>query len=1445
MRLWIGLAVGLTACGSSDKTLEPHLTNAPVAMITSHTADDSVGQGNTVTFSGFVSDVDNEIDELTTTWWAGEDLVCDENIPSDDGFTSCAISIPSGDSLEVRLDVVDSRTLGASDKVTVGIDPSANPVVEIVAPEAGDGFVVGSAIPFSGLISDADTDPTELNVWWTVDGTRADGSWSVASSGTVEGDLDGLEVGEHSLELWAEDPQGNSDYAGVSVNVVPTDTDPACEITAPEADATSRWGMDLTLTVSVADAEQDADTLSVVWTTSVDGDWTQEAVAGSDGIASVTTDTLSKGTHTLTVTVTDGSGGTCVDDVVHKVGETPDVEITAPEDGAEFGPEDLIIFEGVVKDDETVPEALAVTWIADYDASVLCEGDPADSGGITRCNVYASALATVEQTITLRAEDEDGLYTDTYIRITVTDNTPPVVADVAITPNPANAEDTLTCSYTTSDADGDTVTVDVAWSIDGTVVGTDATLAGAFAKGDAVMCTATPSDGLEAGDPESAILTITNAAPSISAVSITPNPAYPGDTLTCAYAGFSDSDGDADASTLSWTVNGSVVGDGSDTLVDVFGEGDEVGCTATPYDGEDFGSSVSDAITIDARVPRVDTVTITPDPAYAGNVLTCAWTGFFAPDGGTDASTLVWTDSGVDIGTSATLSGDFVRDDSLTCTVTPIDSDGTSGAPVSASITISNTPPTIADLAIAPAGPSVVSTLSFTATLSDADGDAVSTDSLWADADGTAISTAPTVDLTGRGLTIGTWILLIVTPTDGVDAGIPTEAWVELQNARPEVLTLSLSPSMVYTDDIVTAAVTTSDDEGDAITVSYAWTVNGTLVSGATSDSLDGAMYFDRDDTVQVVVTPSDAGGDGSPATSELITVLNSPPTAPTVSIEPASPTCVQDLVCSIDAVSTDADSDAISYTFTWTIDGDVFEVSEEDSPSGDTVLGMYTSCSQTWVCTVTPNDGTEDGPSGSDSVWPDSVVPDWDPVESLADADYGFNGVASIDLSGNAVSSAGDVDGDGLDDILIGAYYAAGSGSGSGHAGKSYLVLGASLDSTSTISLTDADYTFIGEEGGDNSGIAVSEAGDVDGDGLGDILIGAHQNEDGGYSAGKAYLILGASITTSTTIDLISANYSFVGESSEGLAGCALSSAGDVDGDGLDDIIIGARTADGGASGSGRIYIILGASLGDTETIDLADADYIIYGEGGDDYAGGAVSSAGDVDNDGLDDILIGAQYSNSGGSDSGKAYIILGKSLGDTTVISLSDADYKFIGEEGDDRAGKSVAAAGDVDGDGLDDILIGAWFSNDYESNAGKVYLVLGSRLGDDDVIDLVEADYAFVGEGPSEFAGISVAGNVDVDGDGLSDIVIGAYKNADAGTYAGKVYVITGASLMITPITVLSEADYAFLGEDGGDFAGHSVANAGDVNGDGRGDILVGAHEHTEDAGRAGKTYLLMP
>jgi len=455
-----------------------------------------------------------------------------------------------------------------------------------------------------------------------------------------------------------------------------------------------------------------------------------------------------------------------------------------------------------------------------------------------------------------------------------------------------------------------------------------------------------------------------------------------------------------------------------------------------------------------------------------------------------------------------------------------------------------------------------------------------------------------------------------------------------------------------------------------------------------------------------------------------------------------------------------------------------------------------------------------------------------------LGDSNASFLGEVAGDLC-REVAGAGDVNGDGFDDFLIGAMSSDENGD---LAGQTYLVLGKKYGWSLDYDLSKADASFLGKYPGDLSGASLAGAGDVNGDGFDDILIGARYSDTGGFGSGQAYLIFGKASRWWMDTALSKSDASFTGEDVSDAAGWAVAGAGDVNGDGYDDILISAMHDEEGGTDAGQTYLILGKASGWSMDVDLSNADASFIGEEEDDDSGCSVTGAGDVNGDGYDDLLIAAYHNDEGGIDAGQTYLIFGKSSGWSMDTDLSFADASFIGEDDYDLTGGSVAGVGDVDGDGYDDILIGAPNDDEGGFRAGQSYLILGKASGWSMDTDLSDADASFWGEDTEDRAGFSVAGAGNVNGDEYDDILIGALGDeAGGGTNSGQTYIILGKASEWSMDTNLSTADASFLGEGDGDFSGCSVAGAGDVNGDGFDDILIGSFG--KDIGQAGQTYLI--
>jgi hypothetical protein len=333
--------------------------------------------------------------------------------------------------------------------------------------------------------------------------------------------------------------------------------------------------------------------------------------------------------------------------------------------------------------------------------------------------------------------------------------------------------------------------------------------------------------------------------------------------------------------------------------------------------------------------------------------------------------------------------------------------------------------------------------------------------------------------------------------------------------------------------------------------------------------------------------------------------------------------------------------------------------------------------------------------------------------------ADEYFTGSAAYDGLGCSVSGAGDVNGDGYSDLIVGALDYNSS------QGIAYIFFGGSvLDNT-------ADVTMIGEAAIDYFGQAVSRAGDVNSDGFADVIVGASGNDAGGSTAGRAYIYFGGASMNN------SADVVITGAAAFDNLGWSVASAGDVNGDGYSDVVIGVP-GDNAYAGKGVIYFG-GQSMNNVADVDLYGGNFP------NDLCGYAVSTAGDINGDGFDDVIVGSIYNDDAGTDAGSAYLYLGGSTMNGT------SDLYLTGEATGDYFGSSVSSAGDVNNDGFTDFVVGA--PDGGFNGAGKAYVYFGGNSLNN------VADVTITGN-ENNYLGSSISTAGDVNGDGYSDVIVGA-------------------------------------------------------------------------------------
>jgi hypothetical protein len=594
-------------------------------------------------------------------------------------------------------------------------------------------------------------------------------------------------------------------------------------------------------------------------------------------------------------------------------------------------------------------------------------------------------------------------------------NEPPTAPAVHIDPASPYTTDLLSVTIDDDavDAEGDDTEYTYTWTVDGVPYGASTRIIdpSATTKGEVWEVTVSASDGEFAGETVTSSVTILNSLPTLDSLTLSPAAPTTEDDLLL------DPDGtDADGEPVVWEIAWTRDGEAQPSLADLTtipasatGSQEEWTATVTPFDGTDRGEPQSASVYVDNTAPTVGSVSLLPNSPTVTDAIQATVHDLVDPDGQTVSVTFTWFVNGVSVGDDvsttgvAYLSGAFAKGDDVSVTAIPNDGFASGNAVTSTATTVVNTPPVLDEVTLSPTSGYEGTTFTCTpGSATDDDADRVDYDYAWY-VGGTLVAGATSDTLTGSSFRKGDEVYCVVTPTDDEESGSAvTSDTADVLNTVPVITTVSLSPAAPTVASSISSTVTgASDADGDSISYTYSWTVNGVHTGGSTSQLANTS--FERDDEVELTVTPSD-GAAGTAVSSGTVTVVNALPSVSSVNISPSNPYNDDNLTCQVSGWY-DADGDTASYTYQWYRSGLALT-----GQTGVLLAASHTTRGDRFSCTATPYDGYDIGTvrtSGSITILNS-------PPDTVADALSGLTAEECDTIQLDATGST-DEDGDTL----------------------------------------------------------------------------------------------------------------------------------------------------------------------------------------------------------------------------------------------------------------------------------------------------------------------------------------------------------------------------------------------------------------------------------------------
>ena len=942
------------SCGDEEK--EP-INETPEMLdiqFSAETKQLTFRDGYPVLLTATISDNQNS-HVIQSTWLIDGQEICPWMPIKNDGSTNCEYTPTYGD-FRIELQAMGPSQQIYSETMEISVEQTGSPVVNIINPNGSVLYYTDHIIDVAAHIEDEEDSIASLVVQWF---SSLDGLLSVehVDSTTSFGGVY-LSEGEHLIEITAQDTTGKIGSASKTISVRGPNNPPTCTIQNPSHHSIGRFeDQPIRIEAQIGDQDIAVERLQVFWSLDQQSNDLFPITSNSDGLVTFEVEDLSLGTHHITLHVFDEMGASCTDTIEYTITLPPSIVIQSPSEQI-YNEHELVPFEVFVEDHEDASEEIFVQWMA-YDGSILHEG-LADTSGIS--NFSTSNFTTGQQEITVIATDSDGFTTSQNISIFI--NSLPTAPTLFITPHSPQTIDDITATAQDSiDEEGDEILYAYVWS-NGNQQHTGTTLQSALTqKGDNWNITVTASDEWGTGDSTTQTVLIQNTPPTDIEVSISPNShVFNDSTISCQSFAIDVDSTDVLTSSYMWSTGEET---SEITLDGSLMPNSEIVCTSSVSDGEDNIEGMV-SVVIENRPPNILEPTITPNTeVWNGSILQCSSTAT-DPDGENLVGNIEyhWTTEYGDL-----VDGDFFEvqglqtGDSITC-IASIE-DGFGGTDQNEhSIVLQNSLPVIADISFAEtevfAG---FSSLECQTSVFDADAqDEITVFYKWYVDEIEQIETSNIY--TGNLLQEGSVIQCVAMPFDGKEYGIETSTTIIVSNTIPvvEELVFTDIESEVYTDSTLEITVEYSDvdtEQLDTMTVFYDWYVNEELVQSGTQHNLDGIEYFDKHDEIYVIAKAFDGIDYSFPYTSASISVKNSPPTNPELSLSPTNPyEGKDDVLCQITTTSTDLDDDVILYQYTWLDSNENIIATSEYTEELSHTLDKSQSFEGSLHCLVTASDG-------------------------------------------------------------------------------------------------------------------------------------------------------------------------------------------------------------------------------------------------------------------------------------------------------------------------------------------------------------------------------------------------------------------------------------------------------------------------------------------------------